>query len=46
MAPTGRTIEFDQITIYRVADGRIREAWEQSDVTTFNAQLPAKVTAG
>lgn len=39
MAPTGRTIEFEQIASYRVADGQIHEAWEQSDVTTFNAQL-------
>jgi steroid delta-isomerase-like uncharacterized protein len=39
MAPTGRTIQFDQIAIYRVTDGRLLEAWEQSDVATFNAQL-------
>jgi steroid delta-isomerase-like uncharacterized protein len=39
MEGTGRRIEFGQIAIVRVADGKIRDAWEYGDVLTFQAQL-------
>lgn len=39
MAGTGRRIEFGQIAIVRVADGKIHEAWEYGDVLTLQAQL-------
>lgn len=39
MAPTGREIAIGGITIYRIADGKIVEAWEQLDLLGMWQQL-------
>lgn len=39
VAPTGKQIEIGGITIYRIADGRIVEAWEQLDMLGMWQQL-------
>jgi len=43
-AATGRRIEFGQIAIYRIVDGRISEVWEQADLAGLMQQLQANVT--
>lgn len=44
IAPTGRRISFGQIAIYRIADGKIAEVWEEADLLGLMQQLGA--TAG
>lgn len=39
LPPTGRRIDIGGITIYRIADGRIVEAWEQLDLLGMWRQL-------
>ena len=39
MTPTGRKIAIGGITIYRIADGKIVEAWEQLDLLGMWQQL-------
>jgi predicted ester cyclase len=39
MAPTGKKIALGGITIYRLTDGRIVEAWEQLDMLGMWQQL-------
>jgi len=39
LAPTGKPISITGITIYRMADGRIVEAWEQLDLLGMWRQL-------
>jgi predicted ester cyclase len=40
---TGHGISFGQIAIYRIADGRICEVWEEADLFGLMQQLGAKV---
>lgn len=42
IAASGRTIEIGQISIYRVVDGRIAEAWEQADLAGLLQQIQVK----
>ena len=44
IAATGRRIEFGQIAIYRIVDGRISEVWEEADLAGLMQQLQATVT--
>ena len=44
IAPTGRRISFGQIAIYRMADGKISEIWEEADLFGLMQQLGATVT--
>jgi predicted ester cyclase len=37
--PTGRSCTVDEIVIFRVADGRIAEAWEVFDEAGMRRQL-------
>ena len=39
MEPTGRAYEKHGITLFRVRDGRLAEAWFQEDVQAFQQQL-------
>jgi predicted ester cyclase len=39
IAPTGRRISFGQIAIYRMADGKIAEIWEEADLFGLMQQL-------
>jgi steroid delta-isomerase-like uncharacterized protein len=39
MAPTGRKYDKEGITIFRLSNGRLAEAWLQEDVTAFQQQL-------
>jgi steroid delta-isomerase-like uncharacterized protein len=39
IAPTQSPIDFTGITIVRIADGKIVEAWNNFDFTTMNKQL-------
>jgi predicted ester cyclase len=39
LAPTGRRIAIGGVTIYRIAGGRIAEAWEQLDLLGMWCQL-------
>ncbi len=41
MTPTGRRILVSQIAIYRMADGKIAEIWEEADVFGLMKQLGA-----
>jgi steroid delta-isomerase-like uncharacterized protein len=41
MPATGKPVEFDGVTIARVADGRVREAWNCFDFLTMYQQLGA-----
>ncbi|MDQ3258815.1 MAG: ester cyclase [Acidobacteriota bacterium] len=41
IAPTGRRISFGQIAIYRMADGKISEVWEEADLLGLMQQLGA-----
>ena len=43
IAPTGRRILFGQIAIYRMADGKIAEVWEEADLLGLMQQLGATV---
>jgi predicted ester cyclase len=43
IAPTGRRIVFGQIAIYRMADGKIAEVWEEADLLGLMQQLGATV---
>ena len=43
IAPTGRRISFGQIAIYRIADGKIAEVWEEADLLGLMQQLGATV---
>ena len=43
IAPTGRRISFGQIAIYRIADHRIAEVWEEADLLGLMQQLGATV---
>jgi len=44
IAATGRRVSFGQIAIYRMADGRIAEIWEEADLWGLMQQLGATVT--
>lgn len=44
IAPTGRRISFGQIAIYRMADGKISEIWEEADLLGLMQQLGGTVT--
>jgi predicted ester cyclase len=39
IAPTGREIEYSGITIFRIADGRIDEAWVNAEMPELLASL-------
>jgi predicted ester cyclase len=39
IAPTDRTCSVDEIVIFRIADGKIAEAWEVYDETGMWRQL-------
>ena len=39
--PTGRSVEFETIAIYRIIDGKIAEVWQQMDVQNLMRQLQA-----
>ena len=41
IAPTGRRVTFGQIAIYRIADGRIANIWEEADLLALMQQLGA-----
>jgi predicted ester cyclase len=41
--PTGRRISFGQIAIYRMADGKISEVWEEADLLGLMQQLGVAV---
>jgi predicted ester cyclase len=41
LAPTGRRVEVDEIVIFRIAGGRIAEAWEVWDEHAMRRQLGA-----
>ena len=41
LTPTGRAVHADEIVIFRVADGKIAEAWEVYDEYTMRRQLGA-----
>ncbi len=41
IAPTQRRISFGQIAIYRMADGKISEVWEEADLLGLMQQLGA-----
>src|SRR5688500_8008497 len=43
IAPTGRRISFGQIAIYRMANGKIAEVWEEADLLGLMQQLGATV---
>jgi predicted ester cyclase len=43
IAPTGRRISFGQIAIYRIADGKIADIWEEADLLGVMQQLGATV---
>lgn len=43
IAPTGRRVAAGQISIYRIADGRIVEIWEQFDMYGLMHQLQTAV---
>ena len=43
IAATGRRISFGQIAIYRIADGKISEVWEEADLFGLLQQLGATV---
>ena len=45
IAPTGRSVVFGQIAIYRMVEGRIAEIWEQVDFQGFMQQLQAPDSA-
>ena len=42
--PTGRSISFGQIAIYRMVDGKISEIWEEADLFGLMQQLGATFT--
>ncbi len=42
LAPTGRSVAFGQIAIYRMVEGRIAEIWQQVDFQGFMQQLQAR----
>ena len=44
IAATGRRISFGQIAIYRMANGKISEIWEEADLLGLMQQLGATVT--
>lgn len=46
MEPTGKRIEIGGITIYRIAQGRIVEAWEQLDLLGMWRQLGVVAVPG
>ena len=46
LEPTGRPIALGGITIYRFADGKISEAWEQLDMLGMWQQLGAVTLPG
>jgi len=37
--PSGMSIEFETIAIYRIADGKVAEVWQQMDVEALMKQL-------
>ena len=39
IAATGKSVEFETIAIYRVANGKIAEVWQQMDVEALMKQL-------
>ena len=39
IAPTGRAIDYTGITIFRIADGRIDEAWVNAEMAELLASL-------
>jgi predicted ester cyclase len=39
IAPTGREIDYSGITIFRIADGRIDEAWVNAEMPELLASL-------
>jgi len=39
LAPTGKPIVISGITIYRIAEGKIREAWEELDLLGMWRQI-------
>jgi len=41
--PTGRRISFGQVAIYRMADGKISEVWEEADLLGLMQQLGATI---
>ena len=43
IAATGRRISFGQIAIYRMANGKISEIWEEADLLGLMQQLGASV---
>ena len=43
ISATGRHISFGQIAIYRMADGKISEIWEEADLLGLMQQLGATV---
>jgi hypothetical protein len=46
VAPTGREVAVATIAVFRFADGRIREAWQLTDVHGLLQQLGAAPPAG
>ena len=42
--PTGRSISFGQIAIYRMVDGKVAEIWEEADLFGLMQQLGATFT--
>jgi hypothetical protein len=42
--PTGRSITFGQIAIYRMVDGKISEIWEEADLFGLMQQLGVTFT--
>jgi predicted ester cyclase len=43
IAPTGRSVSFGIIAVFRLAEGRIAEAWEEADLLGLLGQLGVKV---
>jgi predicted ester cyclase len=43
--PTGRRIAVDELSIFRIADGRIAEQWCLVDDTAFGKQLRGEMEA-
>jgi predicted ester cyclase len=41
IAPTGREIDYTGITIFRIAEGRIAEAWVNAEMAELLASLRA-----
>ena len=44
--PTGKRIQFSGISIYRLAEGKVAEVWEQIDMLSFMQRLGMVVIAG